>query len=102
MIFCNILCSLLCTNVYGDTGCFFCGSLNLDDLNPSIYIFATSYMIGSIELVDYLETGWICLLVFARRLNSCSLSNWWKGFSALSFTIAAVVGGRPVYKFGSK
>jgi hypothetical protein len=65
MIFCNILCSLLCTNVYGDTGCFFCGSLNLDDLNLSIYIFATSYMIGSIELVDYLETSWICLLVFA-------------------------------------
>jgi hypothetical protein len=93
MIFCNILYSLLCTNVYGDTGCFFYGSLTLDDLNPSIYIFSTSYMIGSIEMVDYLETGWICLLVFTRRLNSGILSNWWKCFSALFFTIAGVVGG---------
>jgi hypothetical protein len=56
MIFCIILYSLLCTNVYEDTGYFFCGNLNLDDLNPSIYIFATPYMIGSIELVDYRET----------------------------------------------
>jgi hypothetical protein len=79
MIFCNILCSLLYSNVYGDTMHFFCGSVNLDDLNPSIYLFSTSYMMGLIERVNYLETGWICLIVFATRSNPASLSNRWKG-----------------------